>query len=230
MKDEQPVTPTDQTSTDSQETPTAPSLELTDSQASYLKGLNIEDPTDAESIVKIIDSAIKQKASVSRMSGELSRANAKLAGVPQQSEAQPEHQEDRTPSEPQPPKQGISDNDLFDLTQMVVGFPELVNSAQDGSIFNELRQMGYFGTDGYDKRSVHEYLSRKNDAAKELRELREFKEKHSTPNPAENPMLNAAPGLNLDGEMNRELARQIVLTGEPAARVQEAIAFLQSKL
>ena len=67
MKDEQPVTPTDQTSTDSQETPTAPSLELTDSQASYLKGLNIEDPTDAESIVKIIDSAIKQKASVSRM-------------------------------------------------------------------------------------------------------------------------------------------------------------------
>ena len=113
---------------------------------------------------------------------------------------------------------------------MVVGFPELVESAQDGSIFNELRQMGYFGTDGYDKKSVHEYLSRKNDAAKELRELREFKEKHSTPNPAENPMLNAAPGLNLDGEMNRELGRQIVLTGEPAARVQEAITFLQSKL
>ena len=220
MKNEQPVTPTDQTSTDSQETTTAPSLELTDSQASYLKGLNIEDPTDAESIVKIIDSAIKQKASVSRMSGELSRANAKLAGQP---EAQSERQEDRTPSEPQPPKQGISDNDLFDLTQMVVGFPELVDSAQDGSIFNELRQMGYFGTDGYDKKSVHEYLSRKNDAAKELRELREFKK-------AENPMLNAAPGLNLDGEMNRELARQIVLTGEPAARAQEAITFLQSKL
>ena len=43
-------------------------------------------------------------------------------------------------------------------------------------------------------------------------------------------MLNAAPGLNLDGEMNRELARQIVLTGEPAARAQEAITFLQSKL
>lgn len=227
MKDEQPVTPTDQTSADSQETPTAPSLELTDSQASYLKGLNIEDPTDAESIVKIIDSAIKQKASVSRMSGELSRANAKLAGRP---EAQTEHQEDKTPSEPQPPKQGISDNDLFDLTQVVVGFPELVNLAQDGSIFNELRQMGYFGIDGYDKKSVHEYLSRKNDAAKELRELREFKEKHSTPNPAENPMLNAAPGLNLGGEMNRELAREIVLTGEPAARVQEAITFLQSKL
>lgn len=229
---DQPENPTDQTPTESQGQDTAKSIELTDSQASYLKGLNIEDPTDSENIVKIIDSAIKQKASVSRLSGDLSRANAKLAGKqePETPQEQQENEGTPEPQTPSEPKLGITDNDLFDLTQMVVGFPELVNSAQDGSIFNELRQMGYFSTDGYNKKAVYDYLSKKNDSAKELRELREFKANHSTPNPADNPQLNSAPGLDLKGEMNPALAREIVLTGQPADRVQEAITFLQGKL
>lgn len=227
---DQPENPTDQTPTEPQGQDTAKSIELTDSQASYLKGLNIEDPTDSESIIRIIDSAIKQKASVSRLSGDLSRANAKLAGKPEPPQEQQESEGTPEPQTPSEPKSGITDNDLFDLTQMVVGFPELVNSAQDGSIFNELRQMGYFGTDGYNKKAVYDYLSKKNDSAKELRELREFKANHSTPNPADNPQLNSAPGLDLKGEMNSALAREIVLTGQPADRVQEAITFLQGKL
>ena len=221
-------------------TPAEPTVELSDEQKAYLKGIGIDDVNSAESIAKIIDTSIKQKSSVSRSSREAEELKARLASLNQSTEVEHEEVVTEPPTAPEhatseadtSPKigSGVSDNDLFDLTQMFASFPELTSEAQDGRIFAELRQLGYFSANGFDKKAIYNHLSARNSQAKELRELREFKEQHSKPDPSMNPQYNPSTGINLDGEMNRDVARAIILKGPQTSRYQEAREFLQKSL
>lgn len=240
-----PPTPTADPSSQAPEggtPPAEPTVELSDEQKAYLKGIGIEDLKSPEAIQKIIETSIKQKSSVSKAARELEELKVRLASQGKDTEPTAPTTPPADPATPpQPPttppadtgaptSNGVSDNDLFDLTQMFGQFPELSSEAQDGRIFGELRSLGYFGSGGINKKAIYDHLNARNAQAKELRELREFKEKYSTPNPADNPQYSGQPGLNLNGEMNKEVARAIILQGTSAKRFDEARQFLQKSL
>lgn len=240
-----PVQPTEPVGTGAQpteRTPANPTVEMSDSVKSYLKGLGLDGVQATPELIKVAEAGMKQKESVSRKSQEVETLLARLASQGKDT-SEPE---DITPSEPvytsatstqsQQPTEttgqiGVSDNDLFDLARMVTtDFKELSESAQDGSLFRELRQLGYFTSKGIDKKAVYDYLAGKNAAAQELRELREFKQKYSQPNPNANPMYNATPGINMEGTMNHDLAHAIALQGPQSKRYQEAVAYLRKEV
>ena len=239
----QPSAPASQEAPANSPTPAEPTVELSDDQKAYLKGIGIEDLKSPEAIRKIIDTSIKQKSSVSKSARELEELRVRLSSQGKPVDYTPS-EEQETPAPVTPPasadtggndtppaaSNGVSDNDLFDLSRMFNEFPELADEAQDGRIFGELRQLGYFGTQGVNKQAIYSHLSAKNAQAKELRELREFKQNHSKPDPSGNPRPSDSIGLNLSGEMNRDVARAIVLQGQKSDRYQEARQFLQKNL
>ena len=245
-----PVQPTEPAGTGTQPTeqkPANPTVEMSDSVKSYLKGLGLEGVQATPELVKVAEAGMKQKESVSRKSQEVETLLARLASQGKDtSEPEPINKsitsgEQNTPAQtvstqPQQPTEttgqiGVSDNDLFDLARMVTtDFKELSESAQDGSLFKELRQLGYFTSKGIDKKAVYDYLAGKNAAAQELRELREFKEKYSQPNPNANPIYNVTPGINMEGTMDHNLAHTIALQGPQSKRYQEAISFLRKEV
>ena len=241
--DNAPVQPTEPAGTGSQPTeqnPANPTVEMSDSVKSYLKGLGLEGVQATPELVKVAEAGMKQKESVSRKSQEVETLLARLASQgkdttePEYTEPEEKKTEPSTP--PQQPTEtpaqiGVSDNDLFDLARLITtDFKELSESAQDGSIFRELRQLGYFTSKGIDKKAVYDYLSTKNAQAQELRELREFKQQHSQPDPSANPQYNATPGMNMSGEMNHQLAHAIALQGPGSKRYDEAIGFLRNEV
>lgn len=235
-----PVQPTEPVGTGTQQTeqtPANPTVEMSDSVKSYLKGLGLEGVQATPELVKVAEAGMKQKESVSRKSQEVETLLARLAS--QGKDTTEPVTEPTAPVEPTQPQQptettaqiGVSDNDLFDLARMVTtDFKELSESAQDGSLFKELRQLGYFTSKGIDKKAVYDYLAGKNAAAQELRELREFKQKYSQPDPSNNPAYNATPGFNPTGAMNHDMAHAIALSGDASnKRYQEAIAYLKKE-
>lgn len=238
-----PAAPTDAQGTASQpagEQPANPSVEMSDSVRSYLKGLGIEGVSATAELVKVAEAGMKQKESVSRMSLEKEQLLARLASQGKDTtlpepEDEPAQKAPAKTTDPAPQgteaKIGVSDNDLFDLSRMVITeFPELKDSAQDGTLFRELRQLGYFTSEGINKKSVYDYLAVKNSQAQELRELREFKAKYSQPDPSNNPIYNAQPGYDLKGEMNETMAKNIALSGDMnSPRYAEAIQFLRKQ-
>lgn len=243
-----PVQPTATPGSEAQPTeqkPANPTVEMSDSVKSYLKGLGLEGVQATPELVKVAEAGMKQKESVSRKSQEVETLLARLASQGKDTsepenitsgEEQTQPQQTTQPTQPQMPTEttgqiGVSDNDLFDLARMVTtDFKELSESAQDGSLFKELRQLGYFTSKGIDKKAIYDYLAGKNAAAQELRELREFKEKYSQPNPNANPIYNATPGVNMEGTMNHDLAHHIALQGPQSKRYQEAISFLRKEV
>lgn len=244
-----PVQPTATPGSEAQPTEQKPAnptpVEMSDSVKSYLKGLGLEGVQATPELVKVAEAGMKQKESVSRKSQEVETLLARLASQGKDtsepapitsSEQTPAPETTTQPTQSQQPTEtgaqiGVSDNDLFDLVRMVTtDFKELSDSAQDGSLFKELRQLGYFTAKGIDKKAVYDYLAGKNAAAQELRELREFKEKYSQPNPANNPMYNATPGINMEGTMNHDLAHAIALRGPDSKRYQEAVAYLRKEV
>lgn len=216
--------------------PANPGIELSDDQKSYLKGIGIEDLNN-DAVVKVIENAIKQKSSVSKFSLENEQLKARLESQGKPLDLEEKKGEETPPIPPAPTstpeqstpgeaKSGVSDNDLFDLSRMIMSdFPEIKAQAEDGSLFKELRTLGYFTAKGVNKKELYEYLSVKNAGAKELRELREFREEHSKPD--QSAPYTPSVGLNLDGEMTTEKAREIVLQGNAHARHAEAVSFLQ---
>jgi len=239
--DTAPVAPTEPVGTGSQPTEQTPAnptpVEMSDSVKSYLKGLGLEGVQATPELVKVAEAGMKQKESVSRKSQEVETLLARLASQGKDV-SEPVSEPEVTPpttTAPTPTEQtaqiGVSDNDLFDLARMVTtDFKELSESAQDGSLFKELRQLGYFTSKGIDKKAVYDYLAVKNSQAQELRELREFKEKYSQPDPKANPMYNATPGFNMAGEMSHDMAHAIVLGGDTNnKRYTEALAYLRKE-
>lgn len=222
-----------------EQTPANPTVEMSDSVRSYLKGLGLEGVQATPELVKVAEAGMKQKESVSRKSQEVETLLARLASQGKDTtepesitsnETEPVTTQAPTPTE-QTAQIGVSDNDLFDLARMVTtDFKELSESAQDGSLFRELRQLGYFTSKGIDKKAVYDYLAGKNAAAQELRELREFKQKYSQPDPRMNPQYNTTPGINMEGTMTHDLAHAIALQGPEGRRYQEAIAFLRGEV
>ena len=243
--DNAPVQPNATLGSEAQQTeqkPANPTVEMSDSVKSYLKGLGLDGVQATPELIKVAEAGMKQKESVSRKSQEVETLLARLASQGKDT-TEPENitssepaQQPVTPTEPQKPTEsnaqiGVSDNDLFDLARMVTtDFKELSESAQDGSLFRELRQLGYFTSKGIDKKAVYDYLAGKNAAAQELRELREFKQKYSQPNPNANPMYNATPGINMEGAMSHDLAHAIALQGPQSKRYQEAVAYLRKEV
>jgi hypothetical protein len=242
-----PIQPTATPGSEAQPTeqkPANPTVEMSDSVKSYLKGLGLEGVQATPELVKVAEAGMKQKESVSRKSQEVETLLARLASQGKDtSEPEPitsSQEQTTTPqttsTQFQQPTEttgqiGVSDNDLFDLARMVTtDFKELSESAQDGSLFRELRQLGYFTSKGIDKKAVYDYLAGKNAAAQELRELREFKQKYSQPNPNANPMYNATPGINMEGAMNHDMAHAIALQGPQSKRYQEAVAYLRKEV
>ena len=220
--------------------PANPTVEASDAVKSYLKGLGLESASISEELIKVAEAGIKQKASVSKLSLEKEQLLAQMASrgeEPQLSDPEPENEPEKTqPETPSTPKtepttKGVTANDLFDLSMMIqANFPELIDKAQDGRLFADLRERGYFSAAGIDKKKIYDYLSQQNADAKELRELREFKNKYSQPNPQDNPTYNAQPGVNLGytGEMNKKFAHDLVMSGDRSnKRYLEALEFLR---
>ena len=240
----EPVTPaaaTDANATASQpaqETVSAnPAVEVPTEVKSYLKGLGLDNAQVTPEFLKLAEAGMKQKSSVSRLSLEKEQLLARLEGQGIHeatiTEEEPREPEVQQPAAEEPKATGnISDNDLFRLSRTIAtDFPELSELAQDGSLFRELRQLGYFKASGINERETYNYLAAKNAQLKELRELREFKEQHSRVDTSTNPAYNPRPGLNMDGDMNEQLARSIVYSGDMHnKRYQEAVHFLQDKL
>ena len=240
----EPVTPaaaTDANATASQpaQEPVSanPAVEVPTEVKSYLKGLGLDNAQVTPEFLKLAEAGMKQKSSVSRLSLEKEQLLARLEGqgihetaIAEEETREPEVQQ---PAAEEPKATGnISDNDLFRLSRTIAtDFPELSDLAQDGSLFRELRQLGYFKASGINERETYNYLAAKNAQLKELRELREFKEQHSRVDTSTNPAYNPRPGLNMDGDMNEQLARNIVYSGDTQnKRYQEAVHFLQDKL
>lgn len=240
----EPVTPaaaTDANATASQpaQEPVSanPAVEVPTEVKSYLKGLGLDNAQVTPEFLKLAEAGMKQKSSVSRLSLEKEQLLARLEGqgvhetaIAEEESREPEVQQ---PAAEEPKATGnISDNDLFRLSRTIAtDFPELSDLAQDGSLFRELRQLGYFKASGINERETYNYLAAKNAQLKELRELREFKEQHSRVDTSTNPAYNPRPGLNMDGDMNEQLARSIVYSGDAQnKRYQEAVHFLQDKL
>ena len=222
---------------------------LSEDGKAYLKGIGIES-LDAAAFAKIVESGIKQKSSVSDKSRELEELRARLAsqGAPTDlpTHAPAEVEEPVTAptaapaSTPSPSSQGqgngVSENDLFDLSSMIHReFPELADEASDGRLFAELRNLGYFGVQGINKREVYEYLNKKHATAVEIKELREFKEKYSQPDPSANPTYNPTTGEPASGTKDVNWARSIVVASVNREQVDpkllaEARQILQSSL
>lgn len=219
------------------ETPANPAVEMSDSVRSYLKGLGLENVAATPELVKIAEAGMKQKESVSRISFEKEQLLARLDSMGKDTQV-PEPQEPQTqapapaPQPTEPQAIGVTDNDLFDLARMITtDFKELAPEAQDGSIFRELRQLGYFKAGAIDKKAVYDYLSGKNAQAAELRELREFKQRYSQPNPADNPAYTPSPTYAPDAPMDSGMAHAIVMGGNADnPRYNEAVQFLRSEL
>ena len=240
----EPVTPaaaTDANATASQpaQEPVSanPAVEVPTEVKSYLKGLGLDNAQVTPEFLKLAEAGMKQKSSVSRLSLEKEQLLARLEGQGIHeatiTEEEPREPEVQQPAAEEPKATGnISDNDLFRLSRTIAtDFPELSDLAQDGSLFRELRQLGYFKASGINERETYNYLAAKNAQLKELRELREFKEQHSRVDTSTNPAYNPRPGLNVDGDMNEQLARNIVYSGDTQnKRYQEAVHFLQDKL
>lgn len=220
-----------------QEQPANPKVEASDEVRSYLKGLGLENASISEELIKVAEAGMKQKASVSKLSLEKEQLLAKMTStgqdtsIPEPEESQTQPEPTPQPTESAPMTRGVSDNDLFDLSRMITTeFQDIAPLAEDGSIFRELRQLGYFTANGIDKKSVYEYLAQRNSQAKELRELREFKQKYGQPDPNANPTYNAQPGVSLSatGEMSKDMAHAIVLSGDRSnSRYAEALEFLR---
>ena len=240
----EPVTPaaaTDANATASQpaqeQVSANPAVEVPTEVKSYLKGLGLDNAQVTPEFLKLAEAGMKQKSSVSRLSLEKEQLLARLEGqgvhetaIAEEETREPEVQQ---PAAEEPKATGnISDNDLFRLSRTIAtDFPELSDLAQDGSLFRELRQLGYFKASGINERETYNYLAAKNAQLKELRELREFKEQHSRVDTSTNPAYNPRPGLNMDGDMNEQLARNIVYSGDTQnKRYQEAVHYLQDKL
>ena len=240
----EPVTPaaaTDANATASQpaQEPVSanPAVEVPTEVKSYLKGLGLDNAQVTPEFLKLAEAGMKQKSSVSRLSLEKEQLLARLEGQGIHeatiTEEEPREPEVQQPAAEEPKATGnISDNDLFRLSRTIAtDFPELSDLAQDGSLFRELRQLGYFKASGINERETYNDLAAKNAQLKELRELREFKEQHSRVDTSTNPAYNPRPGLNMDGDMNEQLARNIVYSGDTQnKRYQEAVHFLQDKL
>ena len=214
-----------------------PAVEVPTEVKSYLKGLGLDNAQVTPEFLKLAEAGMKQKSSVSRLSLEKEQLLARLEGQGIHeatiTEEEPREPEVQQPAAEEPKATGnISDNDLFRLSRTIAtDFPELSDLAQDGSLFRELRQLGYFKASGINERETYNYLAAKNAQLKELRELREFKEQHSRVDTSTNPAYNPRPGLNMDGDMNEQLARNIVYSGDTQnKRYQEAVHFLQDKL
>lgn len=211
-----------------------PTVEVSDEVRSYLKGLGMENVSATPELVKIAEAGLKQKSSVSRLSLEKEQLLARLSSqgmdttveepVQQITSPEPVHQATN-----QAQTIGVSDNDLFRLSQNIHDrFQELIPAAEDGSLFKEMRQLGYFRADGINEREVYNFLSQKNSQLAELRELRQFKAEHSRLDSATNPTYMPQPGMDMNAKMSTELARQIVYTGDTSnARYGEAVRFLQ---
>lgn len=250
-KPEAPVENTAPAGTEAQpqqpQQPANPTVEASPEVQSYLKGLGLENTPVTAELVKLAEAGMKQKASVSRLSLEKEQLLAKITSQGQQiPETPPEPQTPpETPQQPleaapqtqtqttSPASRGVTDNDLFDLSRMIATeFQEIAPLAEDGSLFKDLRQLGYFTTEGIDKKAVYDYLSARNAQAKELRELREFKQKYGQPDPNANPAYNAQPGVQLGytGEMTYDIAHSIVLSGNTTnPRYAEAVDTLRKK-
>lgn len=238
----EPVTPATATETNATESQPAqepvsanPAVEVPAEVQSYLKGLGLETAQVTPEFLKLAEAGMKQKTSVSKLSLEKEQLLARLEGqgVTQTQETETHEPEVQQPAADEPKATGnISDNDLFRLSRTIQqDFPELSDLAQDGSLFRELRQLGYFKASGINERETYAYLSAKNAQLKELRELREFKEQHSRVDATTNPTYNPRPGLNMDGDMNEQLARAIVYNHDTQnKRYTEAVHFLQDKL
>ena len=240
----EPVTPaaaTDANATASQpaQEPVSanPAVEVPTEVKSYLKGLGLDNAQVTPEFLKLAEAGMKQKSSVSRLSLEKEQLLARLEGQGIHeatiTEEEPREPEVQQPAAEEPKATGnISDNDLFRLSRTIAtDFPELSDLAQDGSLFRELRQLGYFKASGINERETYNYLAAKNAQLKELRELREFKEQHSRVDTSTNPAYNPRPGLKMDGDMNEQLARSIVYSADMQnKRYQEAVHFLQDKL
>ena len=197
---------------------------LSEDQKSYLKGIGVE-TLDADAFARIVDSSIKQKSSVSDKSREVEELRAQLtsqgkplAPAPVAAEEEEEPVAPVAPPASTPGQstqgqgKGVTENDLFDLSLTINrDFPELVNEAVDGRIFAELRQLGYFGVDGINKKQVYEYLNAKNTQAKELKELREFKEQYSQPDPSANPSYDPTNPISNSGQKDATWAKSMVL-------------------
>lgn len=222
------------------EQPANPTVEASDAVKSYLKGLGLESAPISEELIKVAEAGIKQKASVSKLSLEKEQLLAQMTSrgeEPQFTEPEPEKPAEPTPPATQPTPtaeqttKGVTANDLFDLSMMIQSsFPELVDEAQDGRLFKDLRQRGYFSAAGINKKDIYDYLSQRNADAKELRELREFKAKMSQPNPNTNPAYAPKPGVDLgyQGEMTKEFAHNLVMSGQRSnKRYGEALEFLR---
>lgn len=224
-----------------QEQPANPTVEASDAVKAYLKGLGLESAPISEELVKVAEAGIKQKASVSKLSLEKEQLLAQITSRGEDTTiVEPEPQPEETPTQPEPQPtpmaetmtKGVTPNDLFDLSMMIqTSFPELLDEAQDGRLFKDLRQRGFFSAKGINKKDIYDYLSVRNSEAKELRELREFKQKMSQPNPNNNPAYNPQPGvaLNYQGEMTKDYAHNLVLSGDKQnKRYLEALEFLRN--
>ena len=208
---------------------------LSEDGKAYLKGLGVES-LDPQAFAKIVDSSIKQKTSVSEKSRELEELRARLSsqGQPVDPTPAPAEPAPQAPVQPDPvappapstPVQGrgVTENDLFDLSSMINReFPELIPEAADGRLFAELRQLGFFGVEGISKKQVYEHLSQKHATAKELKELREFKEKYSQPDPSTNPTYDPLTNVSDERVKDRNWAQQVVLTSVNGGQVDEKI-------
>ena len=205
---------------------------LSEDGKAYLKGLGVES-LDPQAFAKIVDSSIKQKTSVSEKSRELEELRARLSSTGQDTAVTTEpdpapntQPESVTQPEPSTPVQGrgVTENDLFDLSTMINReFPELISEAADGRLFAELRQLGFFGVEGINKKQVYEHLSQKHATAKELKELREFKEKYSQPDPSTNPTYDPLTNVSDERTKDRNWAQQVVLTSVNGGQVDEKI-------
>lgn len=247
-KPETPEQPTVPAGTETQPTqqPANPTVEASDAVKSYLKGLGLESASISEELVKVAEAGIKQKASVSRLSLEKEQLLAQMTSRGEEPEVEATEVEEPEGQEPEPKQtppatqptptaeqttKGVTANELFDLSMMIQNsFPELVDEAQDGRLFKDLRQRGFFSANGINKKDIYDYLSQRNADAKELRELREFKQKYSQPNPNSNPAYTPQPGVVLDyqGEMTKDYAHKLVLSGDRSnKRYLEAVEFLR---
>lgn len=239
-KPEAPAAPTEPAGTDTQtqqpEQPANPTVEASPEVQAYLKGLGLENTQLTPEFLKVAEAGLKQKTSVSKLSFEKQELLARLAsqGKDTTDPVEPPTEPAPQPRQQETPTPGVSDNELFDLARMIqTDFSEIAPQAEDGSLFAELRQLGYFTPQGINKKAVYDYLNAKNAQAKELRELREFKASHSQPDPNSNPMYNPAPGVTFDEntKMDSRLAHAIVYRGDRSnKRYGEALEFIRKDL
>lgn len=225
---------------------------LSDKEKSYMKGLGINE-INAETLQKLVHSGLAQKDSVSKLSREKAEYEAMLASRGESTVNGPSNQSQSGPVESdavvletpvgestQELKQeqspaGVTKNDIWDLSLMINReFPELIDRAANGEIFNELTMRGYFGADGIDKKAVYEYLSRENATAKEFRELKEKVAEYEKANQSEsqyNPQATVNNGVRDLNWANAVVQQNITNPGSVDFNdLNEATIMIQSSL